>query len=163
MAFVRSVGIRSVGMGSALLAALGAFAAHSGASAAQAASCSAASLPDQQRDEDTIRRLEQAWLSAEFRGDAPFLDCLLEPDYRVSDRAAKIRTKQDLLDRVRQVVDRTREVPKLETLVTLSGDAAFAHSILRSMDKAGNAKEVHFVDAYTFRDGRWHAFSGADL
>lgn len=158
MAFVRSVGI-----GAALLAAMVALAVRTGASAAQPASCSAASLPDQQHDEDTIRRLEQAWLSAELHGDAPFLDCLLEPDYRVSDRSAKVRSKQDLLDRVRQVVDRTREVPKLETLVTLSGDAAFAHSILRSTDKAGNAKEVHFVDAYTFRDGRWYAFSGADL
>jgi hypothetical protein len=59
--------------------------------------------------------------------------------------------------------DETREVPKLESVVVIHGDSATAHSILKSTDKAGNPKEVHFVDGYTFHDGRWFAFSGADL
>jgi len=153
----------SASIATALLYAAGAV--FHGANAAEPASaaCDAVALPQQKQDEDTIRRLEQAWLAAEYHGDTQFLGCLLEPDYRVSDRAAKIRSRQDLLDRVQQVSDRSRAVPPLETIVTLSGDAAFAHSILRTTDKAGNAKEVHFVDAYTFRAGRWHAFGGADL
>jgi hypothetical protein len=68
-----------------------------------------------------------------------------------------------VIDRVAQIADPSREVPKLESIVFVHGDAASAHSILRTTDKAGNAKEVHFVDSYTFHDGRWHAFSGADL
>jgi hypothetical protein len=125
--------------------------------------CAAVSTPDQKKDEDTIRRIEQGWLTAEYRGNPQFLECLLEPDYRTSGRNGKIRSRKDVIDRVQQIMDLTREVPKLESIVFVHGDAASAHSILRTTDKAGNPKEVHFVDSYTFHDGRWHAFSGADL
>jgi hypothetical protein len=54
-------------------------------------------------------------------------------------------------------------VPALESIAFVRGNAATAHSIMRTTDGAGNPKEVHFVDAYTFHDGRWHAYSGADL
>ncbi len=125
--------------------------------------CATASTPDQQHDAATIARIEQGWLTAEYRGNARFLDCLLEPDYRVSDREGKIRTRQDLLDRVQNVKDKTREIPKLESIVFVHGDSASAHSIMHTTDKAGNPKEVHFIDAYTFHDGRWYAYGGADF
>jgi hypothetical protein len=125
--------------------------------------CAAASTPHQKKDEDTIRRIEQGWLTAELRGNPQFLECLLEPDYRTSGRNGKVRSRKDVIDRVAKIADSTREVPKLETIVFMHGDAASAHSILRTTDEPGNPKEVHFVDSYTFHDGRWHAFSGADL
>ena len=125
--------------------------------------CAAASISDQKKDEDTIRRIEQGWLTAEYHGNPQFLECLLEPDYRTSGRNGKIRSRKDVIDRVAQIANPSREVPKLESIVFVHGDAASAHSILRTTDKAGNPKEVHFVDSYTFHDGRWHAFGGADL
>ncbi|HEX7915492.1 nuclear transport factor 2 family protein [Rudaea sp.] len=125
--------------------------------------CGAMQTAQQKKDEDTIRRIEQGWLEAEYRGNPKFLECLLEPDYRTSSRSGKVRSKKEVVDRVAQLTDMTREVPKLETIVVIHGDAATAHSILRSTDKEGKPKEVHFVDGYTFRDGSWHAFSGADL
>jgi hypothetical protein len=127
------------------------------------AGCDSVATPDQKNDQQTIRRIEQDWLTAEYRGNARFLECLLEPDYRTSGRDGKIRSRQDLLDRVAQATDVTRAVPTLEVIAVTHGNAAAAHSILRTTDKAGNPKEVHFVDTYTFHDGRWHAFSGADL
>lgn len=127
------------------------------------ADCAAVSTPDQKKDEDTIRRIEQAWLTAEYRGNPQYLECLLEADYRTSGRDGKIRSREDVIGRVSQTTDLTREVPKLETIVFVHGDAASAHSIMHSTDKAGNPKEVHFVDTYIFHDGRWHAFGGADL
>ena len=127
------------------------------------ADCAAVSTPDQKKDEDTIRRIEQAWLTAEYRGNRQYLECLLEPDYRTSGRDGKIRSREDVIGRVSQTTDLTREVPKLETIVFVHGDSASAHSIMHSTDKAGNPKEVHFVDTYIFHDGRWHAFGGADL
>ena len=133
------------------------------AAAADALNCAAAVVPDQKKDEDTIRRIEQGWLTAEYRGNPKYLECLLEPDYRTSGRAGKVRTREEVIARVAQLTDMSKEVPKLETIVFIHGDAASAHSILRSTDKAGNPKEVHFVDSYTFHDGRWFAFSGADL
>jgi hypothetical protein len=132
-------------------------------SAATQADCAAVSTPAQKKDEDSIRRIERDWLTAEYRGNPRFLECLLEADYRTSGRDGKIRSRQDVIGRVLQTTDLTREVPKLETIVFVHGDAATAHSIMHTTDKTGNPREVHFVDAYTFHDGRWHAYSGADL
>jgi hypothetical protein len=30
-------------------------------------------------------------------------------------------------------------------------------------DKDGHPKDVHYVDGYTFHDGRWYAYGGTDL
>ena len=132
-------------------------------SAATQVNCATASTPAQKRDEDTIRRIEHDWLTAEYRGNPQFLECLLEPDYRTSGRDGKIRSRDDVIGRVQQTTDFTRDVPNLESIVFVHGDAATAHSIMHTTDKAGNPREVHFVDGYTFHDGRWHAYSGADL
>jgi hypothetical protein len=34
---------------------------------------------------------------------------------------------------------------------------------MKTTDKDGKPREVHFVDGYTFHDGRWFAYSGADF
>lgn len=136
---------------------------HARAADPSAAECARIATPDQKRDATTIQQIEQAWLTAEYRGHREYLACLLEPDYQTSSRSGLVRSRQDVIDRVPQVTDDAREVPKLETIVVIHGDSATAHSILKTTDKAGNPKEVHFVDGYTFHDGRWFAFSGADL
>lgn len=96
-------------------------------------------------------------------GNPQFLECLLEADYRTSGRDGKIRSREDVIAHIAKTTDPARAVPALESIVFVHGDAAAAHSILRTTDKAGNPKEVHFVDSYTFHDGRWHAYGGADL
>jgi hypothetical protein len=68
-----------------------------------------------------------------------------------------------VIKHIRQITELTREFPMLESIVCIHGDAASVHSIPHRTDKAGNAKEVHFVDSYTLHDGRWYAYSGADL
>ena len=133
------------------------------AEAPNAADCAAASVPDQKHDEDTIRRIEQGWITAEYRGNSRFLECLLEPDYRTSGRSAQVRTRQDVLDQVARTTDMAMPVPVLQVIVVMHGDSAMAHSIMRTTDKNGNPKEVHFVDGYSFHDGRWFAYGGADL
>ncbi|PXV59033.1 hypothetical protein SAMN04487785_11749 [Dyella jiangningensis] len=140
-----------------------AIAFHAHAADPTPAECAKIATPSQQRDAATIQRIEQAWLTAEYRGHPEYLACLLEPDYHTSSRSGLVRSRQDVIDRVPQVSNDAKEVPKLDTIVVIHGDAATAHSILRTTDKAGNPKEVHFVDGYTFHDGRWFAFSGADL
>ncbi len=136
---------------------------HAYAADPSAAECARIATPDQKHDAATIQRIEQAWLTAEYHGHREYLACLLEPDYQTSGRSGVVRSRQDVIDRVPQIANDAREVPKLETIVVMHGDSATAHSILKTTDKAGNPKEVHFVDGYTFHDGRWFAFSGADL
>jgi len=140
-----------------------AFTFHAHAADPSAVACAGIATPDQKRDASTIQRIEQAWLTAEYHGHREYLACLLEPDYQTSSRSGLVRSRQDVIDRVPQVTDDAREVPKFETIVVLHGDSATAHSILKTTDKAGNPKEVHFVDGYTFHDGRWFAFAGSDL
>ena len=127
------------------------------------ADCAAASTPDQKPDEDTIRRIEQGWITAEYRGNPKFLDCLLEADYRTSGKSGQVRTRQDVLDHVPLTTDMTKPVPALQVIVFIHGNSATAHSIMKTADKSGNPKEVHFVDGYSFHDGRWFAYSGADF
>jgi hypothetical protein len=137
-------------------------AAESGGANYSGAACARISTPHQAKDAETIQRIEQAWLTAEYTGHREYLECLLEPDYHTSSRSGLIRSRQDVIDRVPQA-PQTREVPKLQTIVMIHGSAASAHSILKTTDKPGKPKEVHFVDTYSFHDGKWLAFSGADL
>ncbi len=140
-----------------------AFLASATVHAADSTDCASVSIQNQKKDADTIRRIEQGWLTAEYRGNPRYLECLLEPDYQTSSRSGQVRTRKEVIDKVPQLTDMSRPVPQLETIVFIHGDAASAHSIMHSTDKAGNPKEVHFVDTYTFHDGRWFAFGGADL
>jgi hypothetical protein len=127
------------------------------------AACAAAYTPDQKVDEDTIRRIEQGWITAEYRGNPRFLECLLEPDYRTSGKSGQVRTRQDVIDHVPLTTDMAKAVPALQVIVFIHGNSAMAHSIMKTTDKSGNPKEVHFVDGYSFHDGRWFAYSGADF
>lgn len=131
--------------------------------AATATACQAVSTPNQKIDEDTVRRIEQGWITAEYRGNKEYLDCLLEPDYRTSGKSGKVRTRQEVIDHVSLTTDPSKPVPALETVVFIHGHSATAHSIMKTTDKDGNPREVHFVDGYTFHDGRWFAFSGTDF
>ena len=76
--------------------------------------CAAASTPDQKLDEDTIRRIEQGWITAEYRGNPRFLECLLEVDYRTSGMSGQVRTRQDVLDHIPLTTDMAKPVPALQ-------------------------------------------------
>jgi hypothetical protein len=126
--------------------------------------CRNSRTPHQERDADTIRRIEHDWLAAEYHGDAHFLDCLLAPGYAVivsKDKAT--RTKGDLLARVAQNKGKTPEIPPLDTIVVVNGDFATAYSLMQGHKKTGEPYESRFVDSYVFKGGAWSAIAGVDL
>ena len=128
-----------------------------------AADCSAR-MGAQNKDVETIKRLEFGWLTAEYRGDTAFLDCLLDDGYAVI--AAKddtVRSKADLLERVAKNKGKVTSIPPLQSTVVVNGDHATAYSTMKGTRKTGEAYEAHFVDAYYFRYGAWHAMGGVDL
>lgn len=126
--------------------------------------CKAVQTPRQERNEETIRRIEQGWLTAEYRGDVDFLDCLLTPGYAViATHDNVIRSKAELLARVAPNKGKTTPVPALATQVVINGDHATAFSAMTMQSKTGEKKEVRFVDSYVFDDGTWHAVGGVDL
>ena len=126
--------------------------------------CKSVETPSQRKDEETLRRIERGWLAAEYQGNVEFLQCLLAPGYRVmAPNENKIRTREDLLARVAKNKGKDPAIPALETTVVINGDSALAFSLMKTTNKAGESREVRFVDSYYFRDGVWRAYSGVDL
>jgi hypothetical protein len=132
-------------------------------SASSSSDCAASQVPDQRRDEDTIRRIERAWLTAELRGDTRFLQCLLLPDYVNIDKAGHKHPGADIVAHAARNRGQDREIPAIASTVVVNGDAATAYSASRTRDQAGQWRDVHFIDTFRFVDGAWRAFSGVDL
>lgn len=149
-----------------MLALLIAFGALSAApvTAMPADACRRSALADQHKDADTIKRLEQAWLTAESRGDVDFLGCLLDEHYKVIvAKKGDTRTKADLLDRVAKNRGATTLVPSLSTTVAINGDYATAYSVMSGTRASGEPYAASYVDFYKFGDGAWKAVAGVDL
>ncbi len=132
--------------------------------AAEGGCAAGAQVAGQMQDAETIKRIEQAWLTAEYHGQVEVLDCLLAPGYQVIDaKRGTSRTKADLLARVAQNRGKTPEVPPLATTVVINGDHATAYSKMSGKKANGEAFEASYVDVYLFRDGAWNAISGVDM
>ena len=126
--------------------------------------CSRARMGEQKKDVETIKRLELGWLTAEYRGDTAFLDCLLDDGYAaIAPKDDTVRSKADLLEHVAKNKGKETPIPPLQSTVVINGDHATAYSTMKGTRKTGEPYEAHFVDAYYFRDGAWHAFGGVDL
>jgi hypothetical protein len=116
----------------------------------------------QAADIATIQSLEKAWLAAEYRGDARFLDCLLSPGYQVIlVKKNTVKSKADLLARVvGKQGSPVKPPPPLHTTAVLNGTHATAYSWIT--DENGNTV-ASYVDFYELHDGRWTAIGGVDL
>jgi hypothetical protein len=131
---------------------------------AEDSTCQSVQVDNQRRDEDTVRRIERAWLAAEYAGNTKFLDCLLDQGYSViASGENKSSTKAELLERVAKNAGKPAEPPPIETLVALNGDFAIATSLVRGHRKNGEAFEFRAVDSFVFKNGVWHALAGVDI
>jgi hypothetical protein len=132
--------------------------------AADARQCSLVETAGQKRDEGTVKRIEAAWLGAEYRGNVGYLDCLLDPGYKViAARTGEIRSKADLLTSVAKNKGKTPTVPPLATIVVINGAFATAFSSMKGKKADGTPYEAQFVDSYVFRHGAWRAVGGVDF
>lgn len=126
--------------------------------------CPAIWLKGQEADAETIKRLEVAWLTAEYRGDTAFLGCLLSDGYRViSSRTEVTHSREDLLASFEKNRGSTRDVPPLKTRVVVNGRYATAYSTMTGHKQTGEPFEASFVDNYVFSGDHWEAVGGVDL
>jgi hypothetical protein len=131
--------------------------------AAAPVDCKVVQTPDQKRDEDTIRRIERAWLTAEMRGNVRFLQCLLTPDYVNIRKDGSKHPGADVLAMTAKNAGSEREVPPIESTVVVRGDAALSYSSSKTRTKDGQWQDIHFIDSFVFVDGAWRAYAGVDL
>ena len=132
--------------------------------AAQNGQCRAIETPKQKADEETVRRIEAAWLTAELHGNVDYLQCLLDPSYRViSAKAGTIGSKSDLLRRVALSKGKSAPVPPLATIVVVNGAMATALTSVTGHKANGESYQFQAVDSYVFKNGAWRAVAGVDL
>lgn len=121
--------------------------------------CSFSQLKNQQKDAETIQRLEMAWTEAYLRGDAAFMSCLLAPDFTEIMRSGELKTLRDEL----AVAEKNRgkdlkmpELPKIRVLLHENAAVAYGVSVVKSSD--GQTMTRWYSDTYLWKDGQWHAF-----
>jgi ketosteroid isomerase-like protein len=132
--------------------------------AAGASDCTQAALPTAQRaDEDTIRRVERAWLTAEMRGDVATVSCLLADDYVNISMNGKRYSKRDILQSAAKRQGKNLPIPQVELTIVVQGNAATAYSIQHKHDGDGKPIDVYFADAFSFDGHTWHPYFSNDM
>jgi hypothetical protein len=126
--------------------------------------CAIQASSRQESAEQAIKRLEIGWLAAEYRGDVDYLDCLLDPGYKViAGQTGKVRLKADLLASVAKNKSKTTAIPQLSSIIIVNGRFATAFSSMKGQKANGESYEAHYVDSYVLRNGAWRAVGGVDL
>ena len=132
--------------------------------AAETDSCANAALPaDQRPDEETIRRFERAWLTAEMRGDDDTVRCILADSYTNISMDGKRYGKAEIVAGAAKRKGKNLPIPTIELTVVMQGNAATAYSIQHKHDGEGKPIDVYFADALEFDGKRWHAYFSNDM
>jgi len=112
----------------------------------------------QQKDVQTVRKIEYEWAKAYANRDVAALNCILADDFEIGgmpDKKDEVNNKQHVLDwmKTRSGSD---EIDRLQVRVV--GDGAIAHGTytVRGVDEKVKAR-YQFLDVFTYRDKRWQA------
>jgi ketosteroid isomerase-like protein len=114
----------------------------------------------QQKDVETVRKIEYEWARAYANRDIAALSCILADDFEISvmpDKKDEVNNKQHVLDWVK-IRSGSDEIDRLQ--VRIVGEAAIAHGTytVRGTDEKVKAR-FQFLDVFTYRDKRWQAIS----
>ncbi|HVW76160.1 MAG TPA: nuclear transport factor 2 family protein [Alloacidobacterium sp.] len=119
--------------------------------------CTAPEFANQQRDAETVQKLETAFTAAFLKGDTDFEKCLLLPNYAEVSRSGKWRELSDELAGTARNQGKNLSVPQLPKVdVLLHGDVAVAHGLFTFTAPDGKSQSTRFSDVYVWKDGAWH-------
>ena len=124
-----------------------------------AATCSYPELQNQQRDNETIRRLETSWSLAYLRGDAEFERCLLTNDFTEIMKDGKIQSLADelaLAEKNKGNAIAPRHFPPVT--VHIHGNAAVSYGLNTRTPHGRKSPHFYFADYYVWQSGSWHAY-----
>jgi ketosteroid isomerase-like protein len=107
----------------------------------------------------TLTELEQKLASAWVKGDRPFIEALLAPDWTVTDPSGRVLSRQQVLDEAFVTSDRQVTSMTVDDLrVRFLGNAAVVTGRTRATGSyQGNAASVvlRFTDVFVLVDSRW--------
>ncbi|WP_158750079.1 nuclear transport factor 2 family protein [Acidobacterium sp. S8] len=118
-------------------------------------SCNSPSLLNQDHDEATIQRLEDAWSAAYSTGDVEFERCLLLPSYSEVKRNGKVGNLTDELNGAAKNKGKTYTPSGAKSEVSMYGDVAVAHGRFSYPGPDGKQMTTRSSDVYVWKDAGW--------
>jgi ketosteroid isomerase-like protein len=107
----------------------------------------------------TITELEYRLASAWVKGDRPFVEALLTPDWTVTDPSGRVLTRQQVLDEAFVNSDRKIDAMAIDDVrVRVLGDTAVATGRTRATGTYRGATAsvvLRFTDVFVRLNGRW--------
>lgn len=126
---------------------------------AGAPDCSKLQPADQKPDVDSLKRVERAWLVAEYRGDTDAIACILDPSYTEISVSGNIHHRVDIMNGAAKRKGNTGPIPTVDwTGIQVNGDSATAYSVSDHHDKDGKPLKLFATDTFLYHDGAWHAY-----
>jgi ketosteroid isomerase-like protein len=114
----------------------------------------------QQKDVQTVRKVEYEWARAYANRDIAALNCILADDFEIAampDKKDEVNNKQHVLDWVK-TRSGSDEIDHVQ--VRIVGEAAIARGIYTVKGTDGKVKSrFQFFDIFTYRSKRWQAIS----
>lgn len=121
--------------------------------------CELPPLMHQQKDEATIRRLEDGWNIAFLRGGTNFERCLLTSDFTSISRQGRVRVLADELAVAAENKGKNLPIPSFaKVTVVMHGNVAVAYATVNSNGPDGKPRTTINADYYVWENGTWHAF-----
>jgi hypothetical protein len=124
------------------------------------AECANPELAHQNKDAETIQRLERAWSTAFLHGDTEFEACLLTEDFMEIRSDGKINHLSDeLVLAAKHKGNTAADNPSIPpSTVHVHGDAAVAYGLSPERLVDGKPYRSYFADYYLWKDGHWHVY-----
>jgi len=111
--------------------------------------------------EESVRKLERAWLNAYEQNDAKAMDMIVGSDFLITFPNGGMQTKPQLMDSIRAPRNTANPAPKFYTEdvnARVYGDTVvLTGRVIAVYEREGKTskEESRYTDTYVLRDGRW--------
>ena len=114
-----------------------------------------------EKDESSLRSLEQAWAKALEQRDAGTVGCILDPEFQDADVNGEVHDRSEMLLRIPQRKPTPNHLQDMRARVL--GDTAYVRGLNQVTDASGKTlAQVRFTDIFVYRRGTWQAIAGQE-
>ena len=113
---------------------------------------------DQKKDEQTLVRIENAWVRAAEQHDTASLACILAGEFEEADFTGSLSDRQMALANAMNTSRLQFTLTDLHAHVY--GDVAYVRGVGIGRDRDRVTVKTRFTDIFVYRDGRWRCVAG---